>query len=604
MRLRFLIFLTFSSIAVLPVIALATWIFNDALEREIESVRDKHLVIAKNVGEALQRYSIDLKNGFELIASLPRPDYNAPSVTKFMRSLNFDHFCVANLVTGVVVAAIAPESLPCPKQVPTSRFQKFVSLLEKDRIVFSPVMMSPNGYPVLYLLRAYGDKLVIGAVSTKYIVKQGKAVSFGQKGHAAIVDHTGQVIAHPLPSWQNPIKDMAKVPPVQRMMARKTGTMEFFSPALKANMVSGYTFVPATGWGVMVPQPIAEIQTAAILIQNSAIGISLVGVIVAALLSWFLSGYLTRSLSAVVGTTRRMTAGDLEARVTIRRGFEAKEIKELGLTFNAMADEISKTHRILSEAVIQADTANHAKSEFLATMSHDLRTPLNAIIGFTEVMRSKMFGPLGDDRYDEYLGDIEKSGNVLLSLINDILDLSKIEAGRYQLNETEVDLAVFLENAIELASIQARENGIRLDLSITQGLPNLLCDERTLMQVVNNLLSNAVKFSHPNGRVVVAARRDGSGSLKVEFADQGIGMTPRDIEEVLKPFSQADSRKSRAHEGTGLGLPISQKFMELHGGNLEIESELDVGTTVTIRFPAARALAAPAMPSSAARQAP
>ena len=353
MRLRFLIFLTFSGTAVLPAIALATWIFNDALNREIENVREKHLVIAKNVGEALKRYAIDLKNGFELVAALPRAEQKSPAISEFMKTLNFQQFCVTDLTTGMIDTAIAPKAMPCPRQVPPDRLRKFISLLENDRVVISPVMRSAAGHPVLFLLRAYGDKLVIAAVSTGYIVKQGKAVSFGEKGHAAIVDQTGQVIAHPLPAWQNSNKNIATLAPVQSMMARKTGTMVFYSPALQADMVTGFTFVPTTGWGVMIPQPLAEIRSGATLIQNSAIGISLVCVLSAALLSWFLSGFLTRPLSSIVKTTKQMAMGDFAARVEMKGWFETTEIKELRVAFNAMADEVAKTNHSLSEAVSQ-----------------------------------------------------------------------------------------------------------------------------------------------------------------------------------------------------------------------------------------------------------
>lgn len=601
MRLRFLFFLTLAGIAVLPIVALATWTFVDAVDREIESVRDKHLVIAKNVGKALERYSIDLQNGFELVAKLPRVDQQSPAVAQFMQSLEFDHLCIADRHTGVVLSAVAPLSLPCPQRIPAERFQLFVSLLDENKIIFSPVMKSPHGHPVFYLLRAQGDNLIVGAVSTRYVVKQGDAVAFGVKGHAAIVDQTGQVIAHPLPAWRKAIKNMAKITPVKRMMAQETGTAVFYSPALKADMVTGFTFVPTTGWGVMIPQPVSEIRSAATLIQNSAIGISAAGVAVAALLSWFLSGYLTRSLSLISDTAQRMASGDYDARVKIGRGFKALEINELGLAFNGMADEIAKTNRELSEAVIQSDFANRAKSEFLAIMSHDLRTPLNAIIGFSDAMRNKIFGPLGDARYEEYLGDIQRSGNILLGLINDILDLSKIEAGRYELKISTVALAPFLESSSELASIQARENNVRLDVSVPDGFPDLRCDERSLMQIVNNLLSNAVKFSNEGGGVSVAARLTSDGSVEIAFADQGIGMTPNDIQEVLEPFSQADSSKTRRYEGTGLGLHICLKFMQLHGGSLKINSEISVGTTVVIQFPAERAVpkAAPAERMSA-----
>ncbi|MFP6747111.1 MAG: hypothetical protein VCD66_05895 [Alphaproteobacteria bacterium] len=331
MRLRSVIFLTFSMVTVLPVAALAAWIFTDALDREMESVRNKHLVIAKNVGEALDRYSVDLQNGFALVAQLPKSAHGSPSVLKFMRSLQFNHFCIANLRTGAIVGAIAPQSMPCPKQVPKKRFRIFLGLLEEGRVVFSPVMTTPKGQPAFYMLQTIQNRLYIGAVSTKYIVKQGKAVAFGKKGHAAIVDQTGRVMAHPLPAWRAAIKNIAKVAPVQRMMARQTGTMVFFSPALKADMVTGYTFVPTTGWGVMIPQPLSEVRATAVSMQNSAIGIAIAGIMASALLSWFLSGIITRSLSSAVAVTQRMAAGDLDTRINIKQRFITKEFKDLSL---------------------------------------------------------------------------------------------------------------------------------------------------------------------------------------------------------------------------------------------------------------------------------
>ena len=248
MRFRLLIFLTLSLVTILPVIVLAMWVVSDAQNKENEIIADKHLVIARNLSKALDLYSFDLKNGFELIAKMRHTNEHSYPISTFMKSLNFVHFCIADLKSGVVVNAIAPKNLPCPKKVPPKRFRDFVDLLEEGRVAFSTLMMNPRGIPTLYLLKAYDNKLVIGAVATDYIVQQGNSVSFGQKGHSAIVDQIGQMISHPLPAWRKSKKDIRKIPPVQRMVARKTGTMAFYSPALKADMVTGYSFVPTTGY--------------------------------------------------------------------------------------------------------------------------------------------------------------------------------------------------------------------------------------------------------------------------------------------------------------------------------------------------------------------
>lgn len=244
----------------------------------------------------------------------------------------------------------------------------------------------------------------------------------------------------------------------------------------------------------------------------------------------------------------------------------------------------------LHEAKEAADKANEAKSEFLAMMSHDLRTPLNAIIGFSDLMKSKLYGPVGDSRYDEYLNDINDSGKFLLNLINLVLDISKIEAGKFELVDERTELNSFLMSSIKLISLQANDHGVELDLSCPSDLPFLLCDQRTLGQTVNNLLSNAIKFSNEGDRVKIAVEMAQDNSIAISVNDTGIGMDKEGIEKALEPFGQAESGKARKYEGTGLGLHVSRLLMEQHGGTLEIESEIGKGTHVVIRFPAERTL--------------
>jgi PAS domain S-box-containing protein len=243
----------------------------------------------------------------------------------------------------------------------------------------------------------------------------------------------------------------------------------------------------------------------------------------------------------------------------------------------------------LLAAKIAAETANRAKSEFLAAMSHDLRTPLNAIMGFAEMMQAEVFGPLGDSHYREYCENIHSSGALLVSLVNDLLDLSKIEAGRYELHEEALDLAAVMESARQQTAIMARQHGQEVVTEPPPTQARLVADERALLQIFNNLLSNAIKFNRQGLPVRFSAGMDDDGTPRVQVADQGIGMTPEAIEKALSPFETVDSVHARAHQGTGLGLHLSTRLMTLLGGTLHIDSTPDVGTTVTLRFSAKRA---------------
>ena len=306
----------------------------------------------------------------------------------------------------------------------------------------------------------------------------------------------------------------------------------------------------------------------------------LAGVLVTILTVMFIR-FMSRSLA-------RIESKEEELRLRVEDLLDSqRRLQEQGSAMVGLAEELYHARDEAERARRSADIANRAKSEFLARMSHELRTPLNAILGFSEIMKQHVPGPDNGDTFVQYAGDIHESGNHLLALINDILDLSKVEAGRFELAEEKIDLRHTALSVIRLVRETASRHGVGITVSVAPDIPRLVSDQRVMKQMLLNLLSNSIKFTPRNGTVIVSAQAS-NGGIEVAVNDTGVGIAEEDIPKVLEPFGQIvrdQNRNGQEVAGTGLGLPLVKSFIEAHGGRFDLKSKVGEGTTVTLWFP-------------------
>ena len=467
---------------------------------------------------------------------------------------------------------------------------------------FSPVYFRSGSEPYMTIaVGSSGGAVTLAEVNLKFIWDVVSRISIGKEGLAYVVDSRGRLIAHPDISYVLQQQDLSKLPQVRaaRGIDENGGApVSIARSAQGKEVLTSYVRIAPLGWTVLVEQPLVE-AFAPLYASLQRTGLLLVaGLALAVLASLYVARRMVHPIQAIQRGAEQLAAGKLDEPIVVRSG---DELEALAGQFNDMASQLKQSYAELERKVeertlelsasleqqtaimVQLEVANQHKSEFLANMSHELRTPLNAIIGFSEVLGEEMFGAV-NPKQAEYLEDINSSGKHLLALINDILDLSKIEAGKIELELSPIDMEAALADAMTLLRDRATKSSVVLALQCPEPIGTWIADVRKFKQIMVNLLSNAVKFTPSGGQVTVRAERI-AGEVRIAVSDTGIGIRPQDQELVFEAFRQATGDYLQKSEGTGLGLALTRRFVELHGGRLSLQSEPGHGSTFTFNLP-------------------
>jgi len=436
-----------------------------------------------------------------------------------------------------------------------------------------------DGQPLIFFVERYGAHFAIGALETTHIVELAESIAFGERGHAAIVDADGRVIAHPLSSWRREMRDLSALAPVRQMKAGLQGVSEFYSPAMEADMIAGHAVAPTSGWGVMVPQPKSELLVQAEALRDGGLAALALGVAIAAVVGWVLSGLLTRPVRRLAATVRAFgDAPDQPTHAVAAGG--PRELRALEQAIDEMSRHVQQATERERAARERAEAANTVKTDFVARASHELRTPLSAVIGFAELVES-------DDSEDRsrrvgYAREIQESGRRLLRIVNDMIGLSTAQGSS--------DEAFDLRLAIQAVLDAEDQSGLTVRVEIAPEIHAFRGDERGVRRALHNMFSNAIKHA-PGGLVTFSARIEDE-RVVIAVSDDGEGIAPEDIASVFEPFFQSGALLSRRHEGVGLGLAIVKAIVEAHDGIVDISSRPGEGATITASFPLDRHIAA------------
>lgn len=584
--IRSLLFISFFLVATIPIAILSIWVERSAVKKEIAAVNEKHLIVAQNLSGALSRYVTDIKLVFDLFSEEDNLPVNNAKLNNSLNALHLDYITIINKAGAVLSTTHTDPIQPLllPENNLLDQLRETASK-KMGEVVFSGITKFRNK-PYFFVLKMLSSgNLALSPLNPEYVVKVQKEISFGERGHSMIVDHLGRVVAHPNAQWQASSKNASKLSVVQKMISGKSGVTEFYSPPMKADMIAGYTFVPETGWGVMIPQPMSELIDRARDVQSVAMFIAAVEIVLVGILSWWLSRMLSQPVLAVVNAARKVSEGQLDVEVGEMSGQLPSELRVLANTFDNMVVDLRAKTDQLTSALLKAEEGSRTKSQFLAMMSHEIRTPMNGVLGILELLDDTEL----DNEQQHLVSVAQNSSNSLIQIINDILDFSKLEAGKLNIVAKPSNIRNTVSDVIQLFKPIADQKPIFIEHTVTADIPELLTiDAQRIRQVLFNLLGNAVKFTEKGGVTIHTDFNitvSGNSALNITVNDTGIGIPEGMHDRLFEDFAQCDASYSRKYGGTGLGLAISMRLISMMGGTIGFDSTAGTGSSFWISIP-------------------
>lgn len=568
---------------VLSAATMQYWNYKTAFETELNMVRDKHLVIAQNLSAAFSRYVQDVSQIFiEETKDLPA-DASAPVTLPMLSNFDIRRVLLVSPTGDVSSAAVGvgdyPASIP---DAATLDDLRRATVEAGPGVYFSGIQTIDD--TKVFLLSTIRDDgvMAVGYLSTDYIKEMQKQIAFGDRGHSAIFDQFGRVIAHPSAEAEKTSADQSKLSIVQDMLARRTGVAGFFSPVMKADMIAGYTFVPETGWAVMVPQPIMEISSAVNGNLKYSYLIAALTAIVLSMLGWWLAEKISDPIERFKSFAQRVADGRFGAPLPVDK-MPSAEFVSLSKALNSMASQVEDSSRTMQAGRDAAEEASRSKSVFLAMMSHEMRTPLNGVIGLLTVCEDMT----SEAKLQSLLRMAQRSAYSLSHLTDEVMTFSSLEHGRLSLQEESVDLAELVGDVTQQFAAEAESRGITLVTPVGITAQTFVSDPRRLRQIMGNLLGNGIKYSEQGTvelKVEIVSDKAGP-QLHIRVSDQGIGIAPQHLSLIFNDFYQVESSHSRRYDGLGIGLALTRRIVDLMGGTITCTSTLGEGSAFDVVVP-------------------